>query len=86
MTSGAMPASIIHVSKELTQRTRCTMRNLRLRRGLYVVWGAHLSLEETQLVAEFLNVFRGNVELLRVADTGRAPPGLPTDAGRNVAP
>ena len=38
--SGAMPASIIHVSVQLTQQTRCTMRNLRLRRGLYVAGSA----------------------------------------------
>lgn len=85
VTSGAMPVSIIHVSTKLTQQTRCTMRNLRLRRGLFVVWGGQVSLEETHLVGEFLNVFRGSVELLRPGDTGRAPPAVPTEGRRNVA-
>jgi hypothetical protein len=83
--SGAMPASIIHVSVQLTQQTRCTMRNLRLRRGLYVVWGARPSMEETHLVGAFFEVFRGNVELVRHYDGRRAPPHLlPTAPGRSV--
>lgn len=85
VTSGAMPRSIIHVSAQLTQETRCTMRNLRLRRALYVVWGDRPSFAETHLVAEFLDVFAGNVELLRADDPGRAPPAVPTGAAHSVA-
>jgi hypothetical protein len=36
--SNWMPRSIIHVSKELTQRSGITMRSLRLRRYAWVVW------------------------------------------------
>jgi hypothetical protein len=73
------------VSVQLTQQTRCTMRNLRLRRGLYVVWGARPSMEESHLVGAFFKVFRGNVELVRHYDGRRAPPHLlPTAPGRSV--
>jgi hypothetical protein len=36
--SNWMPRSIIHVSKELTQRSGITMRSLRLRRYAWVIW------------------------------------------------
>jgi hypothetical protein len=38
--SNWMPRSIIHVSKELTQRSGITMRSLRLRRYAWVLWRA----------------------------------------------
>ncbi len=66
VTSGLMPRSIIHVSKELTQETRCTMRNLRLRRALFVVWRLELPLPEVDVVARLLSAFGGNVELVPV--------------------
>ena len=74
VTSGAMPPSIVHVSTQLTQETRCTMRNLRLRRTLHFVWGCEFQLDEIHLVAQFLAVFGGNVQLVRVSDADRAPP------------
>jgi hypothetical protein len=57
VASGAMPTSIIHVSTELTQRTRCTMRNLRLRRAVFVVWRADLPLSEIDVVARLIAAF-----------------------------
>ena len=63
VVSRAMPSSIIHVSVGLTQETRCTMRNLRLQRALYVVWGARLPLDEVHITARFLEVFGGQAEL-----------------------
>jgi hypothetical protein len=85
--SEAMPRSIIHVSVQLTQHTRCTMRTLRLRRALFVLWGGQLPLEQVHLVGQFLEVFRGNVELLRVEHDGRPPPLSPSScAAVSVAP
>lgn len=78
--SGAMPKSIVHVSTNLTRETKCTMRNLRLRRALFVVWGAALPLWEVDIVRQFLAVFSGNVEFVSVWDPDRGPPHLPPDA------
>jgi hypothetical protein len=73
VTSGAMPRSIVYVSAELTQCTRCTMRNLRLRRALFVVWRTELPLAEVDIVASFIEAFSGNVEL-EPAQPDRGPP------------
>lgn len=43
--SSAMPRSIIYVSTGLTTQTGCTMRTLRLKRALFVLWS--VSVEET---------------------------------------
>ncbi len=48
--SSAMPRSIIHVSVKLTMRTGCTMRTLRLKRLLFVVWGVDVSREHLSVV------------------------------------
>jgi hypothetical protein len=74
VTSGAMPKSIIHVSTTLTQRTHCTMRLLRLRRAVHVVWRADLEPAELAAVGRLLEAFRGNIELVPVADPPRGPP------------
>jgi len=49
--SSAMPRSIIHVSTKLTMRTGCTMRTLRVKRLLFVLWGISLSGEQLRVVA-----------------------------------
>ena len=73
VTSGLMPRSIVHVSKDLTQETRCTMRNLRLHRALFVVWCFDLPLAEVDIVARLLSTFGGNVELVPIWEQ-RGPP------------
>lgn len=52
--SSAMPRSIIHVSVKLTMQTGCTMRTLRLKRLLFVLWGVSVSGEELRAVAALL--------------------------------
>lgn len=71
--SSSMPRSIIHVSAELTQRTRCTMRNLRLNRALHVVWRLALDMEDVHAVGELLRAFPGS-ELIPVWEGVRGPP------------
>jgi hypothetical protein len=71
--SDAMPHSIIYVSRELTQETRCTMRTLRLYRALFVVWGAKLPFGEVYAVGALLTTFQGS-ELVRQDDAERGPP------------
>jgi hypothetical protein len=75
VVSGAMPRSIVHVSVDLTQQTHCTMRNLRLRRALFMIWKTTLPLNEVDAVARLLLTFPGNVEFVREHEPGRAPPG-----------
>jgi hypothetical protein len=70
--SSQMPRSIIHVSVSLTGETRCTMRALRLRRALFVVWDAALSFEEVHAVRLILDAFPG-AQLVR----HRGPPEPP---------
>lgn len=77
--SSAMPRSIIHVSVKLTMQTGCTMRALRLRRLLFVMWGVSLSGEELRLVCALMAkcarpeiVKRGNVDLHPVRGSPRA--------------
>jgi hypothetical protein len=74
VVSGAMPRSIVHISVDLTQQTHCTMRNLRLRRALFMVWKTTLPLNEVEAVARLLSTFSGNVEFVREYEPGRAPP------------
>lgn len=75
VTSAAMPVSIIHVSIKVMQQTQCTMRKLRLRRVMFVLWSGRFTLDELHVVAGFLNVFRGNVELVPL-ESRRSPPTL----------
>ena len=70
-----MPVSIIHVSIKVMQQTQCTMRKLRLRRVMFVLWSGRFTLDELHVVAGFLNVFRGNVELVPL-ESRRSPPTL----------
>lgn len=71
--SSAMPRSIIHVSTKLTMRTGCTMRVLRLKRALYVLWRASLPLEEVRAVAGLLKAFPGS-EIVQLGQPDRGPP------------
>ena len=77
--SRAMPRSIIHVSVKLTQQTGCTMRNLRLRRAVFVVWAVRLELLEVRAVGALLEAFPGS-ELVPERSGDRGPP-LVADVG-----
>jgi hypothetical protein len=71
--SSAMPRSIIYLSTKLTMRTGCTMRVLRLKRALYVMWRADLPLLEVRSVADLLAAFPGS-EIVAVGRGDRGPP------------
>jgi hypothetical protein len=71
--STAMPRSIIYVSTKLTMRTGCTMRVLRLKRALHVMWRADLPLLEVRTVADLLAAFPGS-EIIAVGSADRGPP------------
>ena len=73
-----MPPSIIHVSVKLTMRTGCTMRTLRLKRLLFVLWGVSLSGEQLRVVAELLNE-SARSEIDPRGEVGRAPPQRSAD-------
>ena len=60
-----MPRSIVHVSAKLTMKTGCTMRTLRLKRALYVLWGESVPFDELRLVAALLAAFPGSRILSR---------------------
>jgi hypothetical protein len=49
-----MPRSIVHVSVDLTMETRCTMRNLRLRRLLWFACGGELPISDVDAIADLL--------------------------------
>lgn len=76
VTSGAMPKSIVRVSKDLTQRTRCTMRNLRWKRAVFFIWGLDTPLPEVDVVARISATFGGTVELIPFPfwEPDRGPP------------
>jgi hypothetical protein len=71
--SSAMPRSIVHVSAKLTMKTGCTMRTLRLKRALYVLWGESVTFDELRLVAALLAAFPGS-RILSRNDPHRGPP------------
>lgn len=75
VTSNAMPRSIVHVSSRLTQATGCTMRNLRLKRGLRHHWGVEPTMEEVAFVAKLIDAFATRQVVDRFA-VDRAPPQL----------
>ena len=58
--SAAMPRSIVYVSTQLTMATGCTMRTLRLKRALFVLWGESVTFDELRLVAALLAAFPGS--------------------------
>jgi hypothetical protein len=69
-----MPRSIIHVSTRLTLETGCTMRILRMKRALFVVWRASLPFTEVRTVAALLAAFPGSELLPLGLDDDRGPP------------
>ena len=71
--SPAMPRSIVHVSTDLTLRTGCTMRVLRVKRALFYIWKASLSVAEARAVFLLLQAFSG-AELVAPGDPDRGPP------------
>lgn len=57
-------------------QTGCTMRVLRLKRALYVLWRASLPLEEVRVVAGLLKAFPGS-EIVQLGQPDRGPPPSP---------
>jgi len=57
--SSAMPRSIIHVSTKLTMHTKCTMRTLRLKRALFVLWGTDVSGDDLRGISALLKASPG---------------------------
>jgi hypothetical protein len=51
VTFGAMPQSIVRVSTDLTQQTRCTMRNIRWKRAPWFIWALDNPLTKVTVVA-----------------------------------
>lgn len=82
--SPSMPKSIVHVSVDLTMETRCTMRNLRLRRLLWFLWGDSLPMREVGIVADLLATFPGS-DVLSATDLVRGPPGVMAPLTRRCA-
>jgi len=82
--SSAMPKSIIHVSVKLTMQTGCTMRTLRLKRLLFVLWGVSVSSEQLRAVAALLKGSMGS-QLPGRGGFDRGPPdGLLSSAGSST--
>jgi len=69
--SSAMPRSVIHVSTKLTMQTGCTMRALRLKRALFVLWGVSVSQDELRAIA---SVLAARPETSQSERPGRDPP------------
>lgn len=69
--SGDAPARPVYVASRLTVRTRCTMRNLRLKRAAWCRWGAQLRPAECEAVWRLHRAFDAELEPLDlVADVG----------------
>ena len=71
--SPAMPRSIVYVSTKLTMKSGCTMRTLRLKRALLVLWGESVTFDELRVVAALLAAFPGS-RILSRNDPYRGPP------------
>ncbi|HEV2058200.1 MAG TPA: hypothetical protein VGR11_02515 [Solirubrobacteraceae bacterium] len=71
--STVMPPSIIHVSTKLTMRTGCTMRTLRLKRALFVLWGVSVTGDELRAVVDLLRALPGSAISAGIT-SDRAPP------------
>lgn len=71
--SPTMPKSIVHVSVELTMETRCTMRNLRLRRLLWFLSRRSFPMDEVGAIADLLAAFPG-AEIPVLVAPDRGPP------------
>jgi hypothetical protein len=53
------PERPVGVDRRLTAATKCTMRNLRFRRHLYLRWGRRLPAHEVEAIRNVLQVFPG---------------------------
>lgn len=71
--SPQMPRSIVHVSIDLTTKTGCTMRTLRLRRAVFCAWMVDLPFDELRALSGLLEAFPGT-ELVAINVPDRAPP------------
>jgi hypothetical protein len=74
--SGNAPARPVYVAGKLTATTRCTMRNLRLRRALYVRSGQHFAPTDVEGLWRLVQTFGAEFlpDPLESPETGAQPP------------
>lgn len=68
------PVRAVYVHRALTAETRCTMRNLRLRRFIWIKWRVRLSCAESETTWELMKVLDADlVETSTAAPTSADP-------------
>lgn len=71
---GEAPKRAVYVALSLTAVTRCTMRNLRRRRYIWVVWKTNVSCVDVDLIWRLLAAVPGSTLTLEPAETPAASP------------